>query len=563
MSDRTYSGALISDFGMQNFSAYLENDPELPKVQTILAPFDQVIPTLMQKDLPLWHRDLDFAAVWTQPERVIKPFADTLSYKNPPLQSILEEIDHYASLLLDISDRAHSIFVPTWVLPSYHRGFGMLDMKTGIGIANVLMRMNLRLAEHLDQASNLHLLNAQKWIEAAGKQAFSPKLWYMAKIPFGNDVLQQAAKDLKSALRGIGGNARKLIIVDLDDTLWGGIVGDIGWQNLQLGGHDPVGEALVGFQRALKSLSNRGILLAIVSKNEEDIALEAINKHPEMILRLEDFSGWMINWRDKAENVIDLTANLNLGLDSVVFIDDSPVERARVRDALPQVLVPEWPDDKMLYESALLNLPCFDAPSFTNEDTHRVQMYASETQRDALKKSIASLNEWLKSLNIVVTVDKLNNRNLHRCAQLLNKTNQMNLTTRRMPEPELWKWAAEENHRFWTFRVSDRFGDSGLTGLASLEMGDSNAKIVDFVLSCRVMGRGIEETMLYTLIKDAKELQVDELYAQYIPTPKNKPCLNFLEASGFYKRDVVYYTWPVSKDYLLPEHITIYEAGGR
>src|SRR5207249_4608997 len=189
-------------------------------------------------------------------------------------------------------------------------------------------------------------------------------------------VLQEAARDIKGAVQAIRGESRKLLVLDLDDTLWGGSVGEIGWQNIKLGGHDAVGEAYVDFQRVLKSLLNRGNLLAIVSKNQESVALAALENHPEMVLRPGDFAGWRINWRDKAENIVELVSELNVGLQSVVFIDDNPAERALVAEALPEVLVPQWPESPLLYSAALHDLRCFDRPCLTDEDLTRSQMYA-------------------------------------------------------------------------------------------------------------------------------------------------------------------------------------------
>src|SRR5262249_54535249 len=229
------------------------------------------------------------------------------------------------------------------------------------------------------------VLNSRKWFQLAGDATFNFRLWYLGKVPFGNSVFKNAAADIKAALRGAVGQVRKLLILDLDDTLWEGIVGDVGWQALKLGGHDPIGEALVDFQREIKALNRRGVLLGIVSKNEEATALAALKEHPEMILRPEDFAGWRINWSDKAQNIVDLVSQLNLGLDSVVVIDDNPAERSRVREALPQVLVPEWPEDKRLYSAALLALDCFDAYAVTREDHERAQMYANESRRAIVK----------------------------------------------------------------------------------------------------------------------------------------------------------------------------------
>ncbi len=555
MDKQKYRCTLVSDFNINNFSGYLSNDDDFPIVEATVAPFGQVIPVLIQRDLECWRSDPDLAVIWTQPEGVIKSFDHILMYENVSIERVFKEVDGYSSLLLNIRDRVKFVFVPTWVFPSYHRGFGMLDMKTGVGIANTLMHMNLRLSENLDKASNIYLLNTQKWIEIAGKNAFNPKLWYMGKIAFGNEVFIETVKDIKSALRAIEGNSKKLIILDLDETLWGEIIGDVGWENIRLGGHDHIGEAYVDFQRALKSLTNRGILLGIVSKNEEEIALEAINNHPEMVLKLEDFAGWKINWQDKAQNAIDLVSDLNLGLQSVVFIDDSPVERARVREVLPEVFVPEWPEDKMLYKSALLSLRCFDTPSISKEDLERTRMYVSERQRKDLKRNVGSLDGWLKSLKIKVKVEKLNETNLQRTAQLLNKTNQMNLTTRRVTESELVDWVRQGNHKLWTFRVSDKFGDSGLTGIISLEVKNKTGNIVDFVLSCRVMGRKVEETMLSTAIDYARSIGLDEIYAKYISTPKNKPCLRFFEHSGFeYNSDHIF-KWNLNKTYKVLQYI--------
>ncbi len=558
MKMQKYTSILISDFNINIFSGFLNNDRGFPSVETTVAPFGQVMPVLMQSHLECWRGKFDFAVVWAQPERVIESFNHTLNYKNVSIEEILEEVDRYSSLILNIRDRVKSIFVPTWVFPSYHRGFGMLDMKTDVGISNILMRMNLKLSENLGKASNIYLLNTQKWVEVAGKNAFNPKLWYMGKIAFANQVFIEAVQDIKSALRGISGNFRKLIILDLDDTLWGGIVGDVGWENIKLGGHDHIGEAYADFQRALKSLTNRGILLGIVSKNEEAIALETINKNPEMVLQLDDFLGWRINWQDKAQNIVDLVSDLNLGLQSVVYIDDNPVERARVKEALPEVFVPEWPEDKMLYKSALLGQRCFDIPSITEEDLKRGKMYASERKRKDLKIKVGSFDEWLKSLKIKVKVEGLNDTNLQRTTQLLNKTNQMNLSTRRMTESELLNWARRDNHNLWTFCASDKFGDSGLTGIVGVKVKNKTGRIVDFVLSCRVMGRKVEESMLYTVVKYARSVGLNEVYAKYVPTPKNKPCLEFWKKSGFmHNKKDSFFKWKTNKAYPIPECIQI------
>ncbi len=325
-----------------------------------------------------------------------------------------------------------------------------------------------------------------------------------------------------------------------------------------MGGHDPIGEAHLDFQRSLKALTHKGILLGIVSKNEESVALEAINRHPDMVLREEDFAGWRINWQDKAQNIVDLVDELNLGAQSVVFIDDNPIERARVREAVPEILVPEWPQDKLRYQQALLSLNCFDVPSISQEDLVRNELYQVERQRETLKRQLSSVDDWLMTIDMKIKIEELNEANLVRTTQLFNKTNQLNLSTRRLSEVELVAWAEADDHKLWTCRVSDKFGDLGLVGIISLERDQQTGRIVDFVLSCRAMGRKVEETMVHTVLDYAKALGLDTVQAIYHPTAKNKPCLDFWQQSGFeMDASLEIFTWQVRENYALSSHIRL------
>ncbi len=516
---------LISDFNLAIFSGYLGNDSQSPSVVPTLAPFGQALSTLLQP----WEAEYDLAVVWTQPESVIPSFRKALAFESYDSAELLKEVDEFSQAILNVRDRARFLFVPTWVVAPYRRGLGLL------GFSGILATMNQRLVENLNAAENIFPLNAQRWTGLAGKRGFSAKSWYMGKIPFSNEVFAEAVKDIKATLRAQLGDARKLIVVDLDDTLWGGVVGDVGTDGLRLGGHDFIGEAFVDFQRTLKSFTNRGILLGIVSKNNEATALEAFN-HPEMVLKVSDFAGWRINWSDKAKNISELAAELNLGLQSIVFIDDNPAERAWVREALPEVLVPDWPTDFTLYKESLLELHCFDAVAATDEDRNRAAFYVKDRERKAAAVEAPSHEAWLQSLGMTAKVARLNKTNLQRASQLLNKTNQMNLRTRRMTESELWEWASAPGHDLWTFSISDKFGDLGLVGIASMAAG----LVEDFVLSCRAMGRTVEESMLAFLIEKAKRSGEETLTATYQPTEKNGPCLDFFRRSGLGEADHVF-----------------------
>jgi FkbH-like protein len=561
MTENAVRCLLIADFTIDGLGPFLAG-AESPPLSCRVAPFDEVTRVLLDGGSECWRYEPEVAVVWTRPQAAIRSFARLLRSEPAATEEVLAEVDEFAGRLRAAAGRVGTLFVPTWTWPAHDRGLGLLNLDVRVGPAYHLLRMNARLAEAVQGDRNVRLLDAGRWAALAGPAASNPKLWHLGKIAFGPEVFKHAAADIKAGLRATRGLTRKLLVVDLDDTLWGGVVGDVGWENLKLGGHDPIGEAFCAFQRALKSLTNRGVVLGIVSKNTEAVALEALDRHPEMVLRRGDFAGWRINWQDKAQNLIDLAAEINLGLDAVVFIDDNAAERARVREALPQVLVPEWPADRLLYEKALAELTCFDAAALSAEDRSRSRTYASERERDALKKSAQSPEEYLASLGLQVTVDRLHPANLPRAAQLLNKTNQMNLTTRRLTETQLQAWAEAEGHCTFVFRVSDRFDDYGLTGISSLSHDGVTGEVADFVMSCRVIGRGVEEVMLHALAERARDLGLGQLVAHYLPTARNAPCKEFFDQrSGFTRLEGgAGYAWDLRRPYPVPGHVTARRA---
>ena len=548
-----HRGTLISDFTVDELADELAAPGSSPALGAEVAPYGQVTQFLMQ---PPAEDAADFAVIWTRPEISIPSFARVVAYEDVDPAQLAAELAQFAALIVRAAAGYKAVFVPTWVQPAWLRGRGMADGRPS-GVTRTLTSLNLQLMEALEGASNVFVLDAQRWLHGAGRAGHNPRGWYLGKVALPRGVMREAAADIRAAFVGLRGAAKKLLVLDLDDTLWGGIVGDAGWENLRLGGPDPQGESFADFQRAIKNLKRRGVVLALVSKNEESVALEAIRQHPEMVLKEDDFVGWRINWTDKARNIADLATELNLGLQSVVFIDDNPVERARVREALPEVFVPEWPEDKLLYASAFGQLRCFDAPAVSREDLERTRMYAEERKRDNLQKEVGSIDEWLKSLEIKVRADRLAPGNLARATQLLNKTNQLNLSTRRLNEAELTAWAAAPNRGLWVVSVSDRFGDAGLTGIVSIEVDGGAARIVDYVLSCRVMGRKVEETLLHMAVTAAFSAGASLVEAHYLQTAKNKPCLTVFKNSGFAVGDDNVFRWNNSSGYLLPEVIQL------
>lgn len=558
MSNLSYNIALAADFNTSNLTVLLKKSKEAG-VRCVEAPYGQLTRLLLESHDPFWKEAGDAAFLWTLPHLAAPAFEKVLSFEDFSMDELLSQVDSFCALLSRIPAVVPTVLIASWVLPFVSRGLGPLDLRSPFGAANALARMNDRLVENLRSQSRVVVLDANRWLVQAGVSPYSSKLWYLSKTPFQNAVFQEAAWDAVAALDSLHGRAKKVMILDLDNVLWGGVVGDDGYEQLRIGGHDPVGEAFTDFQRHLKRLANRGILLAIASKNDESVAFNAICRHPEMILQPKDFAAWRINWKDKAENIVELMAELNLGLDSAVFLDDSVFERERVREALPEVLVPEMPVDPMQYSEFLCRLRCFDSLSFSAEDRTRATMYTADQKRTAIRAEYRSAADWLAALELRVTAEPLNAANLERAAQLFNKTNQMNLSTRRLPAHELRGWAKGDGRYIWTFRVADKFGDYGLCGVGSLMKEGNRGRVMDLVLSCRVMGRGVEEAMLSTLAQKAKELGCAELELEYIPTEKNQPMKNWLLGQPWLLNDGVSFRLPLRQEISFATHVQIHQ----
>jgi FkbH-like protein len=540
---------LISDFNIRPLSGYISNKLNTEKFALELAPYGQVYQAL-DRSSQSW---LDI--VWTTPERVLPGFYRALQLERVMHEDILSEVDDFVQSLICESERNKYIFVAAWHL-SANNGYGMLDWQDGLGLSNLLAKCNLRLAEKISANKNIFVLPTHGWMEGL-EQPFSRKLWYAAKVPYVGGVFENAAKHIQQSIDAIEGKSRRLIVVDLDNTLWGGVVGEDGWRGVRLGGHDHVGEAFRDFQLALKALSNRGVQLAISSKNDEAVALEAIDNHPEMILKRDDFAAWRINWNDKALNIAEIAKEINLGLESIIFIDDNPAERLRVSDALPGVLVPEWPDDPAIYVETLLSLSCFEIAAITNEDRARTAMYVSERKRLNTKLSVKNNDDWLRKLCVKVSAERVNSNNISRVTQLFNKTNQLNLSTRRLSEQEIIAWGDKNTRSMMAISVSDQFGDMGLVGVISVETVGAKGLLVDFILSCRVMGRRVEEALLHLAVQELAKFGANFMEIIYKPTDRNRPILQVLKEAKLEKVGAQIFRVDIGLGYKKPEFVEL------
>jgi FkbH-like protein len=525
---------LAGDTTLDPLGRLLERGQETLRLHTSAAPYGQVYQILLDPSHPAWAFQPDYLVVWTAPQLTMPSLGKLLRFEFDSATEVydaaLREAEQFADGVLQAATRIGLVLVPSWILPTQERWVQTITWRQGIGITNLLAKANLVLAEKFAVQQNIVLLDTGYWQASLGRPAHDPRMYAVAKILYSQNLFQKAAEEIKAVLRGSLGLGKKVVVCDLDNTLWGGVVGDDGANNIKLGAPDPVGECFHAFQTVLKGLRSRGLLLAICSKNDEKFALSVIEGHPAMALRQSDFVAWRINWKDKAENLLSLAEELNLGLDSFVFLDDSPQERDQIRHLLPKVYTPDLPASPSELAPFLSSLNCFETSSLGKEDFERTEMYQAERSRKQTLDVSGNVENWLRSLQIEVHVAPLRRENLPRAAQLLNKTNQFNLSLRRLDEKSLWDWAEEPSNAAYTFRVLDRFGDFGLTGLASLSFVGTEARIVDFVMSCRVMGKKIEEALLgYTLAR-ARAAGADRIMAPPVDGPRNEPAKAFFAA---------------------------------
>jgi FkbH-like protein len=398
--------------------------------------------------------------------------------------------------------------------------------------------MNARLAAGLRDLPRTYLLDISDVVMRRPGGAFdNPKMRHLARMRLGEGVLLDLAKSYAGYIAPLKGLTRKCVVLDLDNTLWGGIVGEDGPHGIRLGDTSP-GSEYREFQRYLRILVERGILLAINSKNNPEDALEVIQRHDAMILRADSFSAVEINWQPKPDNMQRIARTLGLGLDTFVFVDDSPKERALMRHALPQVLTPELPADPARYRPTLERLPQLQALVVTDEDRTRTIQYLARREREQVRVTAHDLDEYLRSLDIVIEVGRASTATLSRVHQLFQRTNQFNLTGRRYELGTLTALAEDDDYRLYVAKASDRFGDHGLVASALVRLEGSQWLVENFVMSCRVIGYGVEGALLARLSKDAQDSGAAMLVGQYLETAKNAPARDFYTLHSFAPSDV-------------------------
>jgi FkbH-like protein len=425
------------------------------------------------------------------------------------------------------------ILQSNWVLP-FERPFGNYGRKVPGTFLGVVESLNRQLIEASNARRDVFIVDFDSIASYVGKKAwFDERLWALYKYPCALEYFPHIAQRIVDIALALKGSVIKCVVVDLDNTLWGGIIGDDGLEGIRLG-HGDEGEAFVLFQQYLLELKKRGILLAVCSKNDPENARLPFLKHPEMVLREEDFAVFVANWEDKPGNIRLIQETLNIALDSMLFLDDSAFERNFVRERLPEVVVPELPEDPADYVKVLSEWNLFETASYSPADGVRTQQYQEEFRRKLTKAKFENHDDYLRSLDIKIALERFSPENLGRIAQLIQRSNQFNLATRRFTEAQCESFMKDETGFLpLSATLKDKFGDYGLILCAIVSWKKSVAVIEEWVMSCRVLFRGAEQCAMNHIVETAKRKGISRVMGKFVPSDKNKMVKDFYRNFGF------------------------------
>jgi FkbH-like protein len=396
-----------------------------------------------------------------------------------------------------------------------------------------IRELNARLTSALKDVPGTYVLDFDRVAATVGyRNAYDDKLWHLARAPLTAAALQELAKVQAGFVQAVLGRQAKCVVLDLDGTLWGGVVGELDVESIRLGGSYP-GSAFLDFHRVLLALRERGVLLAINSKNNQADVDAVFERHPHTLLRREHFAAARINWQDKAQNMRELADELHIGLDAIVFVDDNPAERALMRQLMPEVRTLDVPADPLKCAHVLTGSHYFDRLNLSAEDRQRARLYRDQAQRRALANSAPSLDSFLESLEMRAEISRASAATLSRVFDLIQKTNQFNLTTRRHTAAALARMLDDPSVGVFTMRLRDRFGDQGIIGVAIVRLRGGHAVLDTLLLSCRVIGRNVETTLLSHVAAWARSRGARTLEGEFIPTAKNAPAADFFGRHGF------------------------------
>ncbi len=530
-----------------------ENDIDC---ETFVSNYNQYFQDILnpQSDLYKFLPDISFLLLDTRTilnKYFFNPYTESIEDRKIFIQ---EKINELSTLISKFKNSQSKLVITNLSIPTYSP-YGIFENKTEYGLKDMVLDFNSKLSQLVFDSTFAYVLDFNNFVTYFGeKNIFNYKNYFFGDIKISFDLVPEFVGELMKYIFPILGLNKKCIVLDLDNTIWGGIVGEDGLDGISLG-PTPPGNAYVEFQRILLSLQKRGIILAINSKNNFDDAIEVIRNHPHMVLQEKDFTIMKINWNEKSDNLKQISSELNIGLDSLVFFDDDPINQEQVKKLLPEVMTIDLPKDPTLYSQSVQRMNFFDVLKITDEDKKRNIMYKQDQHRKDFSKTTLDLDSFLNGLDIKLTFLPANKSTVPRISQLTLKTNQFNLTTNRYQESDIEKFITDENFFLMCVNVEDKFGDNGITGTFIIKKNGKTEWILDtFLLSCRVMGRKIETAILFSLLAYAKKCGVKTIIGKYIPTKKNEPIKNFLSEHGF-KQDGESWKFDLTTKIRPPKHI--------
>jgi FkbH-like protein len=523
-----------------------------------VGPYGQYRQQLLDEDSPLraFRPDFVLLSVSAREAIALTPLTATSSEVDDSINRMIEEL---ALLWSKARKNFGATVIQQTFLNVAEPLFGSFDRLVPSAPAQVIDRLNDHLAAVAAREGVL-LLDIARASERDGLDSwFDVARWLQGKLeiaPQAAFMYGELALRIIAAERGL---SKKCLVLDLDNTIWGGVAGEVGAEGIVLGEGTAAGEAYLAVQRYAKRLAERGVILAVCSKNDPAVAEKVFREHPDMILKRCDIAAFVANWDDKATNLERIASQLNIGIDSLVFVDDNPAERARIRQSLPSVAVPELPADASRYVRCLADAGYFEATAFTAEDRVRSEQYAANASRESVQRASESLDDFLRGLDMLVVSGPFRTVDLARIAQLINKTNQFNPTTRRYSLDEVARFAACDRCLTLQFRLVDRFGDSGIVSAMILRPDDAKRdtfEIDTWVMSCRVFGRELEYEVMNIAVETVRAAGARTLVAAYFPTPKNRvvkdlysnlgfnalPCSESVPGSTRWSLDIAHYT---------------------
>jgi FkbH-like protein len=514
--------------------------------------YNQIESQVMNSSSDLYQFGADYTIVFQSTHKLLEKFSNTKPENRNTLAN--ERITFVEKICKTISGK-----IIYYNYPEIDEViFGNLANQIEESFVYQIRKLNYELMQHAQKYPDLYICDLASVQNKIGRDImFDASIYTITEMVLSIDALPMIASRTMDLICALKGKIKKCLVLDLDNTLWGGVIGDDGIESIQLGHGLGIGKAFIEFQQWVKKLKERGVIIAINSKNTEAVAKGPFEKHPEMVLRLDDIAVFIANWDNKADNIRQIQSILNIGFDSMVFLDDNPFERNMVRENVPGVLIPELPEDPADYLEFLYGLNLFETVSYSAGDKDRTKQYQVEAQRDLVQKNFTNEADFLKSLDMVSVVEGFTKFNIPRVAQLSQRSNQFNLRTIRYTEGDIERMENDNDYICFSFTLEDKFGNSGLICVIIMRTKDKEILFIDtWIMSCRVLKRGMENFTLNTIVEYAKANGYKKIIGEYLPTDKNAMVAGHYQELGFEPTDKYHWELEVDKYYSRECYIT-------